>query len=160
METLFRGKRKDGGGWVEGFWYKSSEWDYDKSVSPAIKKHYEYIIPGDLSIGLSDCEDRPSTEDYYIKGMFEVIPESVSQYIGMEDKNGKKIFNNDIVMAQKEGVLSKGKHKHQVIFYYGCFKLAMLPRKIILRNIGAPLIGNDVEIIGNTTDNPELIKEN
>lgn len=37
------------------------------------------------------------TIDGYLKEVKEVIPETISQYTGLEDSNGKKIFENDVV---------------------------------------------------------------
>ena len=105
----------------------------------------------------------------YIKGGFAGIPSAPSlplelakklscQYTGLKDKKGVEIYKGDIVKAREQNSISKKKYKQEVIFYYGCFILAMLPRKIRLRHISAPLIINDVEVIGNIYENPELLK--
>ena len=65
-EILFRGKRKDNGEWVEGFYFEN----FDKCYIMSTK----YL-------------DNPIT-----KFIFEVIPETVGQYIGLPDKKDKKIF--------------------------------------------------------------------
>lgn len=122
-EILFRGKRKDNGEWVEGFYFEN----FDKCYIMSTK----YL-------------DNPIT-----KFIFEVIPETVGQYTGVTDKNGRKIFEGDIVREFGGET------------YQGCYEIDnVLIVKIpdMLLNF---VIGYDCEreIIGNIHDNPELLKE-
>ena len=78
-KILFKAKRKDNGEWVEGNYYES-------------KMSGCYILTPKLKIRKGDGV---AIEDDFL--VFEIDPETLCQYIGKTDKNGRKIFERDIV---------------------------------------------------------------
>ena len=84
-----------------------------------------------------------------------VIPETVGQYTGLTDKNGKKIFEGDILEGDLEDSLDPGaKWRSEII--WGKFGWNCKGNKISL-----PMDECDIregEVIGNIHDNPELLK--
>ena len=121
-EILFRGKRKGNGEWVYGNFVKGCVDDF------------AYIVEfGNKNL----C-----------RNFVEVIPETVGQYTGLTDKNGKKIFEGDIVAMPAYG---GGKHKAVVYFKGG--KFAVDGSNYGFKDI-AP---KRMKVIGNIYDNKEIL---
>ena len=87
---------------------------------------------------------------------YEVIPETVGQYTGLTDKNGKRIFEGDVVKAYDE-TYDNGfaDVKGKVFFNCGSFD-------IDVEDVGyIPLYSygtENIEVIGNVHDNGDLLK--
>lgn len=121
-EILFRGKRTNNGEWVEGFYLNRT--NDDENIHCIMEK-----FPA--TIGKK------------------VIPETVGQYTGLTDCNGKKIFEGDIVECAKEDELL-------VIEWSESEAKFMLSASTFICSFDN-YWGYETEIIGNIHDNPELL---
>lgn len=123
---LFRGKRIDTGEWVFG--------DLVHSV---------YKI-GDTCVGQYGNE----------VGMHEVDPETICQCTGIKDKNGKLIWENDIVNCLTEECSGYiGWNESEAGFY---FNVLLEDGSFEEEHIYD--YQDWIEVIGNTFDNPELLE--
>ena len=131
-EILFRGKR------IDGLWVEGHGITVDES---------ETRILSDLgdSYGLTWCR---------------VYPETVGQFTGLTDKNGKKIFEGDVV-AQNWYDYSEPRDDSfgEVVFCeYDCsFSVMDIEKDGIVPLGRCHAYHWEAEVIGNIHDNPELI---
>ncbi|EJE1215417.1 hypothetical protein M4H13_002065 [Listeria monocytogenes] len=87
----------------------------------------------------------------------EIMPETVGQFTGLTDKNGKKIFEGDIVEIieiDAFGNLDWNRLKGKVMFSEGAWLVTDN------RSFAIPLWSeiNEIEVIGNIHENPELLE--
>lgn len=135
-EILFKAKRKDNGEWVEGYMVK-----YPSGKVEIFKKSVE---PPDV---LLRCE---------------VDPKTICEYTGLKDKNGKEIWENDIVKCLKR---KEGYELYQVVWRNEFADFGVKPIKPkygvkypIGLSDGTTLNGYDYRALGDIFDNPELLE--
>lgn len=143
-EILFRGKRKDNGRWVEGYYQQR----YDAF------ENIQHLIFW--------------AKSYTVWEYVEVDPGSICQYTGLTDKHGRKIFEGDIVKGVAYsidfigyivwidtiagfGVRYFNKHREPTAW----------ENSSILKAIQRWKQPNEfqAEVIGNIFDNPELLNQ-
>ena len=139
-EIEFRAKRIDNNEWVYG------------SLIPLIQG--DFIVSTDsyneVEINLHEklnCNALWEENDFV-----KVSSETIGQYTGLKDKNGKKIFEGDILEYEFEDI---GKQKAYVDWNgkYASFTLEVISEDFEYAPIESGVI------IGNIYDNPELIGE-
>lgn len=94
-----------------------------------------------------------------LKG-FQVKSETVGQYTGLCDKNGVKIFEGDILKTREYGKISDyiivdGFDTFAVIYKPCRFRLVNRNRRFNFVDIRR----DQLEVIGNVHDNPELLEK-
>ena len=127
-EILFRGKLINGGQWTFG----------------NLIEHFN----GNCAI---------STKTDIIGTFGRVIPETVGEYTGLTDKNGKQIFEGDIVNCKTK----YGEDIGRIVFYEGKFQVFWDSELNYHQNAHFTRyydINSKTTIIGNIHDNPELLE--
>ena len=129
-EILFRGKRVDNGEWMYGLLCRVGD-------------TYANIVEKSTEI------------------MCTVLTNTIGQSTGLTDKNGREIFEGDIIHLEYSqvffGGVYFGEYTAEVSYKEGCFITDGINNG---DEIETPLSGFDndeVEIIGNIHDNPELL---
>lgn len=136
-EITFRGKRTDTGDWIYG------------SLCYYLFNGMQETIPC-IHIG---------KKGYIRNGFYELDPSTIGQFSGLSDRNGKDIFEGDIVKFNGRNYL--------VVFYYGMFYASVeecnngiyggFPLHALTINADDDKV---CEIIGNHSDNSDLLINN
>ena len=135
-EILYRAKTIKDNEWVQGAYC-----------------HYDDIKDD----GKDDCDyiiEKHNGEYFPFR---EIIPETVGQFTGLTDKNGKKIFEGDIV----KGYFGYGDDENDIAYIeYQEDSMGFVLVEILKEDYGKLFeIMGEVEVIGNIHDNPELMEK-
>ena len=148
-EILFKAKRKDNGEWVDGYLF-------DNGFDGEEKK---YFIGG-LII---EKYNGTACDEWDITGIdfYEIDPETICQFTGFYDKNGNRIWDNDIVNTNsnlraqiKFGLYSNSFSTRK---YNQGFYMDFMDNEYYRHELGY-WAGKSV-VIGNIFDNKELLQE-
>ena len=121
-EIKFRGKRIDNGEWVYGYLY----------IEQGVLEPNYYIVKYD---------SLAKTPDF-----LQIIPKTANQYTNLKDKDGKEIYEGDIVnMYNDVGEV-----------YFECGKQMVMWEKMQEKQ-DLCLVDLGVEVIGDIYENPELL---
>lgn len=140
-EILFRAKDPDTGIWHYGNYVALDDTTYcfaaDYEMHPDNTKHYIVF----------DMVTDWGLPNRHMKA--DIDPNTLGQFTGLRDKNGKQIFEGDIVLIP---AYMGGKHQTTVYFKGG--KFAVDGSNYSFKDIPA----SKTEVIGNIYDNPELLE--
>ena len=131
-EILFKAKRIDNGEWVEGCYVTS---DGKSFICMDIVEHYCVIA----------------------LRWFEIDPETLCQFTGICDKNGNRIWENDILMAHLDESYPEDVTYETV--EWGVAGWVGHEANSIGRQYLDEFDTKYYEVVGNTFDNPELLQE-
>lgn len=129
-EILCRGKRRDNGEWVEGYYIRTSCSEIEAVIIPT-----------------SAFAERNRNLRLEVDEWWEVDPDTICRYTGSTDKNGKKIYEGDVVRAWS-GFLDR------VVYENGCFMMELQ----IYHYEWSYQTPEQMEVVGNIYDNQELLK--
>ena len=134
---MFRGKQKYNGEWYEG-------------VS-IFAENIAFILHDAMIEFVSGFNENKL--NFVLQ---EVIPETVGQYTGLTDKNGKKIFEGDILAFSDRLVYVNW---HDYCGCWDCSYIKAIKGKATLHEDRSPDKWRyNAEVVGNIYDNPELLK--
>ena len=129
---LYRAKRTDNGEWVEGCLLNIDDSEYRIATS---------CLQGDVKELLNVCA-------------YEVNQSTICQCTEINDKNGKLIWENDVVKGKYYDNGKSHRHIGQVKYIYEAYKVVGVKQ---YTGYHAHLDGS-YEVIGNIFDNKELLE--
>lgn len=139
-DILFRGKRIDNGEWIEGYLCKGE-----------FLQNRVYILP--IAYVAQVCQSE--RHELMIGGFAEVDPATVGEYTGLKDRDGKWIFEGDIVKT-KYGRVCK------VTWFlseqYSGWDFDPVSEKRDPPDQWDLFYARNLTVLGNIHDNPELLR--
>lgn len=137
-EILFKGKRVDNGEWVEGYYSKCAEHGDNGCAENRYQETHTILHY------ISDIEGNS----------YLVTPETVSQYTGLTDNNGKMIFEGDIAICFEYECCGKIEYDENYGSFY--FLVALEDGRFEEEHLYDYV--DELTILGNIFDDPEFFE--
>ena len=144
-EIKFRGKRRDNGEWVYGYYICIGTGENRHHIGEIVRWNF--------------------TE------LYKVIPETVGQFTGLKDKDGKEIYEGDVVEKTNPECQFQKSIIHCIVVWEDDRYMLKVCNVFLWEHYNVEKHENGTflffswihkdcyKIIGNTTDNPELLEE-
>jgi uncharacterized phage protein (TIGR01671 family) len=117
-----------------------------------------HVCPENKHLDGTWVEGYLADENHINDGKYEFLidPETICQYTGLTDKNGKKIWENDILEGHLDDKFPKDVTREKVIWHENGWKTEEpgCVNKEYLDEFDA----ENFEVVGNVFDNPELLE--
>lgn len=128
-EIKFRGRN------IEGEWFYGDLINININNTPTA-----FIFP----------PDAPNSYDRYL-----VNPNTVGQFTGLHDKNGKEIYEGDIILSKLKRAR---KYDERLVICFDDFEWQCKNANGATTSLSLLVEYHTIEVIGNIHDNPELLK--
>ena len=139
-EILFRGKRCDNGEWVQGYYIRAEHHWHNHGI------HKDWITLGASANG----------GWFALHNKYAVKSETIGQFTGLTDNNGKKIFEGDIIEWFAQG------ESERPDFGYIEYDEQSFAWRVCWQKYDPDFMEGMqqeyISVIGNIHDNPELLE--
>ncbi len=129
-EILFKAKRKNNGEWVEGYY----------TADPDLDMHFIF------GWSYYACENGLEGEPFE----YEINPDTLCQYTGLKDRNGIRIWENDIIKHEQSDTIGTVK------WYQEDYTGWCVDDMVIDEQQFTDEMWDECKVIGNIFDNADL----
>lgn len=163
-EILFKAKRKDNGKWAEGYYCQLPKISLGATIVANGEMCAEDV--GEYIVEIKDKQHSNFSNGFPIEviesEVYEIVSETLCQYTGMRDKDGNRIWENDIISINTYDYMEPAEDYFGEVVYCEawacwCIKQPDDEKPIPLCECEGSY-QTDRFVEGNIFDNPELLE--